>query len=52
MSEFASQHHILSVLVQNRPGVLAHISGMFASRGFNIDSLAVGERLRTPTSLA
>jgi len=35
--------HILSVLVQNRPGVLAHISGMFASRGFNIDSLAVGE---------
>jgi acetolactate synthase-1/3 small subunit len=29
--------------VQNRPGVLAHISGMFASRGFNIDSLAVGE---------
>jgi acetolactate synthase-1/3 small subunit len=35
--------HILSAVVQNRPGVLAHISGMFASRGFNIDSLAVGE---------
>src|SRR4051794_7888910 len=35
--------HILSALVQNRPGVLAHISGMLASRGFNIDSLAVGE---------
>jgi acetolactate synthase-1/3 small subunit len=35
--------HILSVVVQNQPGVLAHISGMFASRGFNIDSLAVGE---------
>ncbi|MSR80163.1 MAG: acetolactate synthase small subunit [Gemmataceae bacterium] len=35
--------HVLSVLVQNQPGVLAHISGMFASRGFNIDSLAVGE---------
>jgi acetolactate synthase-1/3 small subunit len=35
--------HILSALVQNQPGVLAHISGMFASRGFNIDSLAVGE---------
>src|SRR3954453_4837963 len=35
--------HILSALVQNRPGVLAHVSGMFASRGFNIDSLAVGE---------
>ncbi len=35
--------HVLSVLVQNQPGVLAHVSGMFASRGFNIDSLAVGE---------
>ncbi|HSW45975.1 MAG TPA: acetolactate synthase small subunit [Phycisphaerae bacterium] len=34
--------HILSVLVQNQPGVLAHISGMFAARGFNIDSLVVG----------
>jgi len=35
--------HLLSALVQNQPGVLAHVSGMFASRGFNIDSLAVGE---------
>ncbi len=35
--------HVLSALVQNRPGVLAHISNMLASRGFNIDSLAVGE---------
>ena len=34
--------HVLSALVQNQPGVLAHISGMMASRGFNIDSLAVG----------
>jgi acetolactate synthase-1/3 small subunit len=34
--------HVLSALVQNVPGVLAHISGMLASRGFNIDSLAVG----------
>lgn len=34
--------HILSVLVQNQPGVLAHIAGMFAARGFNIDSLVVG----------
>src|SRR5713226_5472965 len=34
---------VLSALVQNQPGVLAHISGMLASRGFNIDSLAVGE---------
>jgi acetolactate synthase-1/3 small subunit len=37
------RRHVLSALVQNRPGVLAHLSGMFASRGFNIDSLAVGE---------
>ncbi len=35
--------HVLSALVQNQPGVLAQVSGMFASRGFNIDSLAVGE---------
>ena len=35
--------HVLSALVQNQPGVLAQISGMLASRGFNIDSLAVGE---------
>ena len=34
--------HVLSALVQNVPGVLAHISGMLASRGYNIDSLAVG----------
>lgn len=34
--------HVLSALVQNQPGVLAHISGMLASRAFNIDSLAVG----------
>ena len=35
--------HVLSALVQNVPGVLAHISGMLASRGYNIESLAVGE---------
>src|SRR5690606_21465471 len=37
------QRHVLSALVQNVPGVLSHISGMLASRGYNIDSLAVGE---------
>ena len=35
--------HIISALVQNESGVLAHISGLFAGRGFNIDSLTVGE---------
>lgn len=34
--------HTLSVLVENKPGVLARISGMFSRRGFNIHSLAVG----------
>ncbi len=35
--------HILSVLVENKFGVLARISGLIAGRAFNIDSLAVGE---------
>ncbi|MDR0871787.1 MAG: acetolactate synthase small subunit [Planctomycetaceae bacterium] len=35
--------HVISALVQNVPGVLSHIAGMLASRGYNIDSLAVGE---------
>ena len=34
--------HVLSILVENRPGVLARIAGLFARRGFNIDTLAVG----------
>jgi acetolactate synthase-1/3 small subunit len=47
MTPFAREtlrmRHVLSALVQNQPGVLANIAGMLASRGFNIDSLAVGE---------
>src|SRR5271166_291290 len=35
--------HVLSAVVQNQPGVLAQVSGMLATRAFNIDSLAVGE---------
>ncbi len=34
--------HVISALVENKPGVLAHVAGMFAARGFNIDSLVVG----------
>jgi acetolactate synthase I/III small subunit len=41
MSEGGIRHHILAVLVENKPGVLARIAGLFARRGFNIFSLAV-----------
>jgi acetolactate synthase-1/3 small subunit len=34
--------HILALLVENKPGVLARIAGLFSRRGFNIDTLAVG----------
>ena len=35
--------HIISATVSNRPGVLSRVAGLFSSRGYNIDSLAVGE---------
>ena len=35
--------HIITAVVENKSGVLAHIAGLFSSRGYNIDSLAVGE---------
>ena len=41
-SKLTGRKHVLSILVENRPGVLARIAGMFARRGFNIDTLAVG----------
>lgn len=39
----ASERHVLSVLVDNEPGILARIAGLFSARGFNIDSLTVSE---------
>ena len=42
--------HTLSVLVENRPGALARVSNMFARRGFNIESLAVGPTERPDIS--
>jgi acetolactate synthase I/III small subunit len=40
--QYTGRKHILSLLVENRPGVLARIAGLFSRRGFNIDTLAVG----------
>jgi len=41
-SRHTGRRHILSILVENKPGVLARVSGLFSRRGFNIDTLAVG----------
>ena len=38
----SGRKHIVSILVENKPGVLTRISGLFARRGFNIDTLVVG----------
>lgn len=42
MSNAPIHRHIIAALVTNEPGVLAQVAGMFAARGFNIDSLVVG----------
>ena len=43
MSKKADKRHILSILVDNRPGVLSRIAGLFSGRSFNIESLCVAE---------
>ena len=42
--------HILAVLVENKPGVLVRVSGLFSRRGFNIDNIAVGDTMETGIS--
>ena len=45
-----SSKHVITALVSNEPGVLAHVAGMFAARGFNIDSLVVGRTEKADVS--
>lgn len=45
MNEKKEEKHILSLLVENQPGVLSRISGLFSGRGFNIESLCVAETI-------
>ena len=43
ITEAASQRHVLTVTVDNEPGILAKITGLFTARGYNIDSLTVAD---------
>ena len=46
----SGRKHVLSIQVENRPGVLARVAGLFSRRGFNIDTLAVGPTSDPETS--
>lgn len=50
MDVFQNMHHTISILVENRFGVLARVAGMFSGRGFNIETLNVGPTLDPTTS--
>ena len=46
----AIERHTLAVIVDNEPGILARIAGLFTARGYNIESLTVSESPRTSRS--
>jgi acetolactate synthase I/III small subunit len=50
MNQNSVEKHILSLMVENRPGVLSRIVGLFSGRGFNIESLCVAETAETHVS--
>jgi acetolactate synthase I/III small subunit len=49
-SQEKQMKHTISVLLQNKPGVLSRVTGLFSGRGFNIESLCVAETLEPETS--
>ena len=50
MENYQNQKHTISVLVDNEPGVLSRVTGLFSGRGFNIESLCVAETMEPEVS--
>jgi len=50
MNQKKGEKHILSLMVENQPGVLSRIVGLFSGRGFNIESLCVAETVEADVS--